>query len=153
MLRRHWTTYIMFSKQWFYAKKYGKMQKTRRSYHQNQFSVGAIDEPPSYPFEPIEVLMLWRHITKHCFTMPLKEITPLDDMPSMSLRPINTDLPPQINLMKHCISVNRTGNFLDHPKLTNDTIWCMCLYQVETYQWHRCHPHSPPYNAPQQKVL
>ena len=67
-------------------------------------------------------------MTKQCFTMSLKVITSLDDMLSMSLRPINTDLPPQINPMKHCISVNMTGNFLDHPKLTNDTIRCMFLY-------------------------
>ena len=153
MLSIHWTTYIMFSKQWFDAKKYGKMQKTWRSYHQNQSSTGDINEPPSYPFEPVEVLMLWRHITKHCFTTLFKEITPLDDMPSMFPRPIDTDLPPQINPMKHYISVNITGNFLDHSKLTNDTIQCMFLYQVETYKWYHCHPHCLPCNAPRLNIL
>ena len=153
MLRRHWTIYIMFSKKWYHAKKYGKMQTTWRSYHQNQFSTPAIDEPPSYPMELVEVRMMWRHITRYCFITPFKAITPLDDMPSMFPRPIDTDLPPQINPMKHCISVNITGNFLDHPKLTNDMIQCMFLYQVETYKWHRCHPHCPPCNAPRRKVL
>ena len=135
------------------TKKYGKMQNTRRSYHQNQSSTGDIDEPSSYPFELAEVLVLWRHITKHCFTTLLKAITPLHDMHSMFLHLINTDLPPQINGMKHCVSVNIAGNFLDHPKLTNDTIWCMYLYQVETYKRHHCRPHCPPYNVPRQKVL
>ena len=153
MLRRHCTTYIMFSKQWFHAKKYGKMQKTWRSYHQNQFSALTIDEPPSYPMELVKVRMIWRHITKHCFTTLFKEITPLDDMPSMFPRPIDTDLPPQINPMKHYISVHITGNFLDHPKLTNDTIQCMFLYQVETYKWYHCHPHCLPCNTPRRNIL
>ena len=144
MLSRHWTTYIMFSKQWFHAKKYGKMQKTWRSYHQNQSSTEDIDEPPSYPSELIEVLMLWRHITKH-----YDAITPPYDMHIMFLHPINADLPPQINGIKHGVSVNVVGNFLDHSRLTNDMIRCMFLYQVETYKRYRCRPHSPPYNAPQ----
>ena len=153
MLSIHWNTYIMFYKQWFHAKKYGKMQKTWRSYHQIQCSTGNIDEPPSHPFEPVEVLMLWRHITKHCFTTPLKAVTPMHDMQCMFPHPIKTDLPPQINGMKHGVSVNIAGNFLDHPKLTNDTIRCMYLYQVETYKRHRCHPHSLPCNTPWWKVL
>ena len=62
--------------------------------------------------EPVEVCMMWRHITKHCFTPPFKAISPLDDMPSMFPHPIDTDLPPQINPMKHCISVNITREFL-----------------------------------------
>ena len=153
MLSKHWTTYIMFSKRWFRAKKYSKMQKTWRSYHQNQFRTRAIDETPSYPFEPIKILVLWRHITKHCFSTLLKAITPLHDMASMFSHPINIDLPPQINVMKHCISVNIKRNFVDHPKLTNDTIRCMFLYQVETYKRHRCRPHRPPCNVLWRKVL
>ena len=92
------------------------------------YHTGPIDEPSSYPFEPVVVLMLWRHITKHYFTTPLKATTPLIDMHNMFLHPINIDLPPQINAMKHCVSVNITGNFLDHPKLTNDTIRCIFFY-------------------------
>ena len=117
MLSKHWTTYIMFSKQWFHAKKYSKMQKTWRSYQQNQSSTGDIDEPLSYPSEPIEVLMLWRHITKHCFKTPLKAITPLHDMHNMFPHPINADLPPQINGMKHGVTVNIAGNFLGSSQI------------------------------------
>ena len=104
------------------------MYKMWRSYQYNQCSTRNINEPPSHPFEPVEVLMLWRHITKHCLTTPLKAITPIYDMQSMFPHLINAHLPPQINGMKHGVSVNIAGNFLDHPKLTNDTIRCMYLY-------------------------
>ena len=50
--------------------------------------------------DPVEVLMVKRHITKHFMTPPLKSITPIDDMPNMYPRPIDTDLPRQINPMK-----------------------------------------------------
>ena len=129
------------------------MQNTWRSYHQNESSTGDIDKPSSYPCEPIEVLVLQRHITKHCLTMPLKAMTPVREMHSMSPHPINTDRPPQINGMKHRVRVNMAGNFLDHPKLPNDTIRCMFLYQMETYKRHYCRPHYPPCNAPRRKVL
>ena len=99
-----------------------------RSYHYNQFSARAIDDPSSSSMEPVDVRMVWRHITKHCFTMPFKAITPLDDMPNMSPHPIDTNFPPQINGMKHYISINITDNFLDHPKLMNNMIQCMFLY-------------------------
>ena len=118
----------MFCKQWFHAKKYDMMYKTWRTYHHSQFSTKPIDEPPSYPIEPTEVLVLWRHITKHYFTTPLKATTPLIDMHNMFPHPIDIDLPPQINAMKHSVGVNIAGNFLDHPKLTNYTIRCMSLY-------------------------
>ena len=124
-----------------------------RTYHHSQFCTRPIDKPPSYPVEPAEVLMLWRHITEHYFKTPFKAITPVDYMPPMFPHPINTDLPPQINFMKDLISVNIMENFLDHPKLTNNTIRCMFLYYVETYKRHHCHPHGPPCNAPQRKVL
>ena len=101
---------------------------TLRSYQQSHYSTTPIDEPPSHPFEPVVVLVLWRHITKHCLRTSIKAITPLKDMHSMFLHLINTDLPPQINAMKHSVSVNIAGNFLDHPKLMNDTIRCMSLY-------------------------
>ena len=51
--------------------------------------------------------MLWRHITKH-----YDAITPPYDMHIMFLHPINADLPPQINGMKHSVTVNIAGNFL-----------------------------------------
>ena len=61
--------------------------------------------------------MLWRHITKHCFKTPLKAITPLYDMHNMFPHPINADLPPQINGMKHGVSVNIAGNFLGSSQI------------------------------------
>ena len=105
-----------------------KTWRNERTYHHNLFSALVIDEPSSCPMEPVEVLIVKRHITKHCMTSPFKSITPIEDMPSMFLHPIDTDLPPQINPMKHYISINRLGNFLDHHKLTNDMIRCMFLY-------------------------
>ena len=99
-----------------------KTWRNERTYHNNHFSAPMIDEPLSYPMEPVEVLMVKRHITKHCMTPSFESITPIEDMLSMFLHPIDTDLPPQINLMTHYIIINRLGNFLDHPKLTNNTI-------------------------------
>ena len=96
----------MFYKQWFHAKKYGKNGEVTIRIN---LGTGDINEPLCYPFEPAEVLMLWRHITRHCFTTPLKVITSLHDMHSMFPHPVNTDLPPQINFMKHCVSVNIDG--------------------------------------------
>ena len=61
------------------------------------------------PFWTSEVLMLWRHITKHCLTTPLKAVTPIYDMQSMFPHPINAHLPSQINGMKHGVSVNIDG--------------------------------------------
>ena len=129
-----------------------KKWRNERTYPYNHFSALAIDEPLSYTMEPIEVLMVKRQITKHCLTLPFKLITLIEDMSSMFPRPIDTDLSPQINPMKHYISINGLGNFLDNPKLTNDTIQCMFLYYVETYKRHRCHPHCPPCNAVLRKV-
>ena len=105
-----------------------KKWRNERTYHYNHFSAPAINEPPSYLMELVEVLLVKRHITKHYMAPLFKSITPIEDMHSMFLRPIETDLPHQINPMKHYININRLGNFLNHPKLTNDTIRCMFLY-------------------------
>ena len=105
-----------------------KIWRNERTYHYNHFSTLTIDKPLSYPMEPVEVRMVKRHINKHYMTLPFKSITPIEDMPSMFLHPINTDLPPQINPIKHYISINELRNFLDQPKLTNNMIQCMFLY-------------------------
>ena len=69
-----------------------KTWRNERTYHYNHFSTLAIDKPSSYPMETVEVLKVKRHITKHYMTLPFKSSTPIEDLPSMFLRPIDTNL-------------------------------------------------------------
>ena len=69
-----------------------KTWRNERTYHYNHFSTPAIDKPSSYPMETVEVLKVKRHITKHYMTLPFKSSTPIEDLPSMFLRPIDTNL-------------------------------------------------------------